>query len=484
MALSPNPLASTANPFAGLPSYSGSDASVNQSGSTLLGGAGQGNNYIDNRPGAGQAQINAMGLSGVRTDLTGLGDKLSKDPRSIAAITSKVPSPSFVNPQAKLVATLSTKFAEEAAAAAPGNAASKAKVDSLVNKLGGGVSSGLNGTTAGILSKIPSAAGENSLMGGASLLGSGQSAYSGVANLDGLGSSIKNAAGGAVNSITGALGGLGGLGTLANTVSNAGADVSGILNKLGGGNLAGGIMGAAGKISATAGMLGNILSMKRGANLPSGGEMFASTGPGISVEANSAEDWRVRISANWALFGDGNPMIDMLKKTGGVVWPYLPNITVSTKANYSQVDLLHSNYPHQGYKNSQVDEIQISGEFSCEHKEDAAYWIAANTFFKTATKMFFGTGDNAGSPPIICRLNGYGANIFNNVPVVVKSYSVDLKDDVNYIKCDAYGNNTWVPALSTVTVTVMPIYNRENLRKFNLKEYAKGAILTNGAGYI
>lgn len=467
MALSANPisavksaLSSVQNPFANLPSAGGVNSL--DAGAALLGGssASSGNLPLSNY---------------VPANAEGVVQSVSSTPTG---------SPSFVNPQAKLVAALSTTFSEEAAAASPGNIASKQRVDKLVDELSGAIGSGYNGTTAGILSKIPSAAGENSLNGGASLLGSGQSAYTGTGNLDGLGSSVKNAVGGAVNSITGAVGGLGGLGSLAKSVSNVAADISGAINKLGGGNLAGGLMATAGKISATAGILGNILSMKRGANLPSGGEMFASTGPGISVEANSAEDWRVRISANWALFGEGNAMIGRLKDTGGVVWPYLPNITVATKANYTQVDMLHSNYPHMGFKNSQVDEIQISGDFSCETATDAAYWIAANTFFKTATKMFFGQGENAGSPPIICRLNGYGANIFNNVPVIVKSYSVDLKDDVNYIKCDAYGNNTWVPALSTVTVTVMPIYNRENLRKFSLQEYAKGTLTTNGTGYI
>jgi hypothetical protein len=172
-----------------------------------------------------------------------------------------------------------------------------------------------------------------------------------------------------------------------------------------------------------------------------------------------------------------------LQETGGVVWPYLPNITVSTKANYTQVDTIHNNYPFQAYKNSQVDEIQISGDFSCETERDAAYWISATTFFKTATKMFFGQGPNVGNPPIICILSGYGTSVFNNVPVIIKSFSVDLKDDINYINCNTYGTNTWVPVLSTISVTVTPIYNRSRLRKFNLQDYARGG-LVDGVGFI
>jgi hypothetical protein len=181
----------------------------------------------------------------------------------------------------------------------------------------------------------------------------------------------------------------------------------------------------------------------------------------------------VRINCDFdTLFG--SPLFARLKSTGGVVWPYLPNITVSTKANYTQVDPTHNNFPFQSYKNSQVEDITITGEFSSETQEDAEYWIAATTFFRTATKMFYGQGALAGNPPVICQLTGYGANIFNNVPVIIKSFSVDLKDDVNYVKCTIAGSPTWVPMMSTITVVVAPIYNRERLRKFSLQNFAAG----------
>ena len=459
MALSLNPISASqasalaaANPFAGLPSAAGANSL--DAGASLLGGTPT-------------SAASAVG------SLPGLSTSLPKvNIGAISAITSKIPSPTFVNPQAKLVAK-ATEMVSAASIPSVGNIVSKAGLDAKIGQLSGGAGSGFNGMTAGALSGA-----------GATLLG-GASSAGGV--IDGLGSKVAGVAGGAVNSLTSAASsGIGSLQSLAGSISNVAADISGSLNKLGGGNLAGGIMNALGGVSSAAGMINNILSLKRGVNLPAGGELFKQTSAGTGVDANSTGDWRVRISTNWTLFGKGNPMIEMLEKTGGVVWPYLPNITVSTKANYTQVDTVHSNYPYQAYKNSQVDEIQISGEFSCEIETDAAYWIAATTFFKTATKMFFGTGDQVGNPPIICRLNGYGSSIFNNVPVIVKSFSVDFKDDINYIKCDTFKTSTWVPVLSTITITVMPVYNRANLRQFNLQEYAAGGALNkaSGTGYI
>jgi hypothetical protein len=191
----------------------------------------------------------------------------------------------------------------------------------------------------------------------------------------------------------------------------------------------------------------------------------------LPVEPGDPNDWRVRIDAPWDLFGM-NFYFDLLRETGGVVFPYLPNITFSSKANYTPVDVVHSNYPFYAYKNSAVDDINISGDFTAETSKDAEYWIAATTFFRTATKMFFGQGENAGNPPIICKLYGYGASMFEGVPIIIKSFQVDFKDDVNYIKGGLESRPVWVPVLSTIQISVTPVYNREKLRQFNLRDYA------------
>lgn len=288
----------------------------------------------------------------------------------------------------------------------------------------------------------------------------------------GIGSSLNGLSG----SDTGSLGGNFSLGG----ISNAAGDIGQSINKFGLGGALGALGGIASAVSSAAGQLNNVLSLFRSKNLPSGAELFEQRGEAITLAPGSADDWRVRINCNFGLFGSA---FSRLQETNGVVWPYTPKITVSTKANYTTIDPVHNNYPFQAYKNSQVDDITITGEFSCETESDASYWLAATTFFKTATKMWFGSGVNVGNPPVVCQLNGYGPGVFNQVPVIIKSFQVDLADDVNYIQCSQSSNitgPTWVPVLSTITVTVAPIYNRQKLRQFNLQDYANGAAL----GYI
>ena len=360
-----------------------------------------------------------------------------------------------INPLAKLVSSVSQTISTSSNALGSGLSAasdqlSKLKVDQTVNRLSAGIGSGLNGFASGAQGA----------------LGNVQGA------LGGLGNPVQSAVGGAISSLQQSVG----------SISNVTSDIASTVNKLGiGGNLATGIASVAGAISKAAGQINNLLSLKRGANIPSGAELFKPIGKAIELRPSNGNDWRIRLNAEWSLFD--SPLFKVLQQTGGVVWPYLPNITVSTKANYSQIDTIHNNYPFLAYKHSQVDEIQIAGEFSCETETDAAYWISATTFFKTVTKMFFGQGPNVGNPPPICILSGYGGSVFNNVPVIVKSFSVDFKDDINYINCNIWGTNTWVPVLSTITVSVSPIYNRERLRQFSLQDYARGG-MAKGVGFI
>jgi hypothetical protein len=322
---------------------------------------------------------------------------------------------------------------------------SQARLGQTINSYGAGVGSGLNGATA-------------------NTAGAGTSAFSGVAN------TIQNTVRGGVDSLR----------QVAGSTSNIAADIQGALNKIGAGSLGGGVVA---QISGAAGMLNNVLGLFKGAAIPAGGELFTQQGSAIRLAPGSENDWRVRITCAWEIFN--SPLFKPLENTGGVVWPYLPNINVTSKASYNTPDSVHTNYPFHAYKNSMIEDIQITGEFTCENELEAAYWISATTFFKTATKMFFGQGENAGSPPIVCNLTGYGSSIFDKIPVIITSFSVDLKDDVNYIRCNTWGTNTWVPVISNISVTCKPIYNRTKLRQFNLQQYAAGKMTSSdGVGYL
>jgi hypothetical protein len=156
-------------------------------------------------------------------------------------------------------------------------------------------------------------------------------------------------------------------------------------------------------------------------------------------------DWRVRLSlAKEATYLYKEQKIEStnilfpLKETDGVIFPYLPQINVSYRANYSPTEITHTNYKNFFYTNSSVDDINITADFTAQDNIEAKYMLAVIHFFKSVTKMFYGqdVGPRGGTPPPLCYLTGLGAYQFNNHPIVITNFAYNLPNDVDYIRTE------------------------------------------------
>lgn len=259
--------------------------------------------------------------------------------------------------------------------------------------------------------------------------------------------------------------------------------------------------------------------------------------------ATTAEsDWRVRLSlAEQAsiFYKDptqfSNSIMEPLLATNGMIFPYTPSISVSHIANYQSQALTHSNYAQQFYSNSEVSDITITGDFTVQNADEGRYLVAAIYFLRSCTKMFFGKDELAGNPPPIIFLDGYGSHYFPHVPCVVSNFTHTMDGNVDYIEIpvkttkleevelqpdtnnfgsvqnaqyvpqllNSSGNGTTtgnekatntttgfntlttttrVPTSSQISVTLKPVYSRDNIhRNFNLGDFSKGRLLGNKA---
>jgi hypothetical protein len=295
----------------------------------------------------------------------------------------------------------------------------KQNLDATVNRLSGGFGSSLNGIT-------------------------GKLNLSGVSNLSG---TVQNFAQNGLTSLSG----------VAGSFATAGKSV--IDNIASGGIAAGlatGLLNGAGQPTAAA--LANIgldlISAARSKNIPSTATLaLGEEASVVQIYPSNEGDWRIKIDS---MFGQ-------------IIFPTTPTFSLSTKANYNNQELVHANFPHPVYKNSTSDDISISGEFPVETLEDAENWLRTITLGRGLTKMFFGNSSPQGNPPPICTLSGYG-RVLEYIPVVIKSFQVDFKDDVHYIL--AAGAS--VPRLSTIQISCQPVYSKSSQRGFNLDAYVGG----------
>jgi len=261
-------------------------------------------------------------------------------------------------------------------------------------------------------------------------------------------------------------------------------------------------------------------------------------------QANFAikEDWRVRLSlapnSGYLYQAAEVPgILQPLITTNGVVFPYTPNIQIQYSAHYDNYDLIHSNYKIYQYKNSSVDTVTISCDFTAQDTAEANYLLAVIHFFKSVTKMFYGQDSipKIGTPPPLCFLSGLGSFQFDNHPLVITNFAYNLPTDVDYIRSSASvttvagvnkspaqqpnntnaisdarlaGNGgkigrggvtpnpnfssttsiqtpsassrtpTYVPTKMSLTITANPIVTRNDIsNRFSLRDYATGKLL-------
>ncbi len=214
-------------------------------------------------------------------------------------------------------------------------------------------------------------------------------------------------------------------------------------------------VGSVGQVAGAIGSIGGALGALGGAS-SLGGVAGALGGLASAFGGGSSFDWRAKLTG--AVVGE-------------LVFPYTPTISISGGASYEEVAITHQNYSFFAYQNSKAETIQISAPFYVEDAIQAQQWIKALTFLRASTKMF-----QDGNPPIILKFNAYGNYVFKDVPVIVKSYSVDMPNGVDYINT----GTSHVPIKSSFSVTLQPIYSREKVKTFNLVSFVNGG----SAGFV
>ena len=293
-----------------------------------------------------------------------------------------------------------------------------------------------------------------------------------------------------------------------------------------------GLKNVEGKIRKVQKLAENVTSSKGFAkagsavHLPPGASGPIKASATANFPKSQEQDWRVRLSIpDVEPFKTESELLGPLRDTNNsLVFPFTPSVIVSHSASYNALQPTHTNYPYQIYQSSQVDQLVITGDFFVQNGIEAQYWVAALHYLRSCTKMFYGgEGTNQGAPPPVVKLNGYGDYVFNDVPVVIQQFTVDMPQEVDYISTSIgeyeggimgpmipketpivrnpnsfKGNDfsgafvtpqdprntkvSWAPAQSLFSVTVQPIYSRTAVESFSLEKFVNGGYVGNNTG--
>lgn len=214
-------------------------------------------------------------------------------------------------------------------------------------------------------------------------------------------------------------------------------------------------------------------AIKRGAEAPNTKSASAQWG--------GAKDLRVylRVPASYL----NGQYTSRLQEFGGILFPYTPEISYDNQASYSAVNPVHTNYTQYFFKNSSVGTISVTGKFTVQNEKEAIVYLSVVHLLRSLTKMRWGSDSNAGAPPPVCRFEGYGDFMLRNVPVVVASFKTELPNSVDYIAVNSGPFRTsLVPTISTINLTLNPMYSRKELQDFSVDGWLSGNL--KGKGYL
>lgn len=251
-----------------------------------------------------------------------------------------------------------------------------------------------------------------------------------------------------------------------------------------------------------------------------------------STNFKQTSDWRVRLSLGpgadylYKVPAGQAGILNPLQDTNGVIFPYTPQIQINYGAHYESPDVAQTNYKIFQYKNSSIDNIQITCDFTAQDTTEAEYLMAVIHFLRSVTKMFYGQDQlpRNGTPPPLCYLSGLGAFQFDNHPLVITNFTYTLPNDVDYIRAgsslQSSGVNlssyqfkvntsvlsnvrrnsaglapgggvkepqfqnlsntkaTYVPTKMSISISCLPIVTRYDIsQRFSLNKYGTGELL-------
>ena len=197
----------------------------------------------------------------------------------------------------------------------------------------------------------------------------------------------------------------------------------------------------------------------------------------------TVNEWNSRLS--YILGDDTSKLLyTHFKDTGGLVFPYTPDIEFQHTVNYEETDILHSNLAVQHYKNTPPPTISLKADFTADTPENGEYMYAVIHFLRSISKCEFGekvaayssiTGIQSGGnnreavPPPILYLNGWG-NLIENIPVVITSFGISLGKEKHYVELP--NKNIWLPTDITITIQMKIQFNLDMYKRlFDLNDY-------------
>jgi len=157
------------------------------------------------------------------------------------------------------------------------------------------------------------------------------------------------------------------------------------------------------------------------------------------------QDFRAKLQAKpgakQEVYGGGSKdyrknLLAPIAYTNGLVFPYTPAIQVAhAQVDYSQYSLPQTNFDYMAFVRRASPTMSVTAPFTANNMEEARYMLATIHFLRSVTMTYFGieNRERRGTPPPVLLFSAYGPYMFERIPVIIRTVSFGLEQDVDYI---------------------------------------------------
>ena len=154
-----------------------------------------------------------------------------------------------------------------------------------------------------------------------------------------------------------------------------------------------------------------------------------------------------------------------------------PSLVESRAANYTATSLLHSPEAYNAYEGTAQREFTIDGRFFSQNAGDIEI---NNQILHVIRSLVMPDYNNTGAPPTPVKLFAYGTKNISALPCLVKTYTMNYPNDVDYVVSNQTQGDVTMPVVFTLSMSLVEQHSVTQLREFSLDDFRTGVMVAKG----
>lgn len=154
-----------------------------------------------------------------------------------------------------------------------------------------------------------------------------------------------------------------------------------------------------------------------------------------------------------------------------------PTLAESRAARYATETILHTPENFNSYEGTDQRTFELTGKFFCRNNRDIKI---NNQVLQVVRSLVMPDYNATGAPPTPVELHAYGSHNIHALPCLVRSYTMNYPNDVDYVVSTSGEGDITMPIVFDLGISLTEQHSVAQLRKFDLADFRNGTMVGQG----